>query len=138
MDDAAVASVVERSLAGETQASRRARALLPRDYEPGSSTADARLIVVTQSSLGAVTLLPVLLTVCWLVGTVALLDIPISVTTALVGSISVGLGVDYAVHVTDRFGHELEAGLAPALALRARHGPSRAARHEASAAVGDD
>ncbi|WP_226006806.1 efflux RND transporter permease subunit [Natrinema salinisoli] len=58
------------------------------------------------ASLGAVTLVPVAFSVSWLLGTMALLDIPIGLVTALVGSISVGLGVDYAIHVSERFAEE--------------------------------
>lgn len=68
-------------------------------------------------SLGAVTVAPVLCTLSWLLGTMALLDVPVSVITALVGSIAVGLGVDYTIHVTERFTHELDRGLAPVTAL---------------------
>lgn len=58
------------------------------------------------ASLGAITLVPVAFSVSWLLGTMALLDIPIGLITALVGSISVGLGVDYAIHVSERFAEE--------------------------------
>jgi predicted RND superfamily exporter protein len=58
------------------------------------------------ASLGVITLVPVVFSVTWLLGTMALLDIPIGFITALVGSISVGLGVDYAIHVSERFAEE--------------------------------
>ncbi|MFC6954367.1 efflux RND transporter permease subunit [Halorubellus litoreus] len=60
------------------------------------------------ASLGLVTLLPIFCSVTWLLGTMWLLSIPIGLTTALVGSISVGLGVDYAIHVSERFAEEFE------------------------------
>ncbi|WP_276301834.1 efflux RND transporter permease subunit [Halorussus lipolyticus] len=69
------------------------------------------------ATLGALTLTPVVFTVSWLLGTMAVLEIPISLTTALVGSISLGLGVDYAIHVSERFSHELESGVEPMTAL---------------------
>lgn len=59
-------------------------------------------------SLGAITLLPVICSVTWLLGTMAILDIPIGVVTAVVGSISVGLGVDYAIHISERFAEEFD------------------------------
>ncbi|ELZ23040.1 hypothetical protein C477_02965 [Haloterrigena salina JCM 13891] len=71
-----------------------------------------------RASLGAVTLVPVAAAVSWLLGTMALLGIPINAVTALVGSIALGLGVDYAIHVTERFGGELEGGADAATALR--------------------
>lgn len=36
----------------------------------------------------------------------AVLDISISIITALVGSISVGIGVDYAIHISERYWEE--------------------------------
>ncbi len=70
-----------------------------------------------RASLGVITPVPVDFAVSWLLGTLALLGIPISMTTALVGSIALGLGSDYAIHVTERFGDELEAGVDTATAL---------------------
>ncbi|QIO23219.1 RND family transporter [Haloarcula sp. JP-L23] len=58
--------------------------------------------------LGLVTLLPIFCSVTWLLGTMWALSIPIGLTTALVGSISVGLGVDYAIHISQRFTEELD------------------------------
>ena len=69
------------------------------------------------ASLGAVTLAPVAATVAWLLGTMAALDLSLSLVTALVGSISLGLGVDYAIHVTERFADELDGSGDPGLAL---------------------
>ncbi|WP_175480132.1 efflux RND transporter permease subunit [Natrinema salaciae] len=70
-----------------------------------------------RASLGIVTLVPVTVAVSWLFGTLSLLEIPISMTTAIVGSIALGLGVDYAIHVTERFADELEGGADAASAL---------------------
>jgi len=58
------------------------------------------------SSLGAITIVPVILSVTWLFGTMATLGIPISLITAMVGSITVGIGVDYAIHVSERYWQE--------------------------------
>lgn len=58
-------------------------------------------------TLGAVTLLPVLLAVAWILGTMALLDIPFNVMTALITSFTIGLGVDYTIHVSERYVQEL-------------------------------
>ncbi|WP_436923022.1 efflux RND transporter permease subunit [Halosimplex amylolyticum] len=69
------------------------------------------------ASLGAVTLAPVAVTVAWLIGTMAALDLSLNLITALVGSISLGLGVDYAIHVTERFADELAASDDPGVAL---------------------
>ncbi|MFB6270784.1 MAG: RND family transporter [Halobacterium sp.] len=58
------------------------------------------------ATLGAVTLAPVAFTVAWLFGTMAVLGIQFTLVTALVGSVAVGLGVDYSIHVSERFAHE--------------------------------
>lgn len=60
-----------------------------------------------RATLGGLTLIPTLLSVSWIVGTMYLLDIPFSFTTAVIGSISIGLGIDYAIHITERYSHEL-------------------------------
>lgn len=60
------------------------------------------------ATLGAVTLLPVLFGLSWVLGAMAVAGIPFSFGTAIIGSVAIGLGVDYAVHVSERFGHELD------------------------------
>lgn len=60
------------------------------------------------ASLGAVTLLPVLFGLSWILGSMYLLGIPFSFATALIGSVTIGLGVDYAIHISERFGQELD------------------------------
>ena len=62
------------------------------------------------ASLGVVTLLPVTFAVSWIVGTMWLLGIPFNVMTALITSFTVGFGVDYSIHVAERYVQELEAG----------------------------
>jgi len=57
--------------------------------------------------LGVVTLLPVALAVPWIVGTMALLGIPLNVLTGTVTSFTIGLGVAYNVHVSSRYTLEL-------------------------------
>lgn len=59
------------------------------------------------ASLGAITLLPVALTVTWILGTMYLLDIPFNIVTGMITSITIGLGVAYSIHVTERFTLEL-------------------------------
>ncbi|MFB6104151.1 MAG: MMPL family transporter [Halobacteriaceae archaeon] len=58
--------------------------------------------------LGIVTLLPVAFSVSWILGTMYLLDIPFNVLTGLITSLTVGLGVAYSIHVSERFSHELD------------------------------
>ncbi|MFC6838034.1 MMPL family transporter [Halomarina ordinaria] len=65
---------------------------------------------VTEGSatLGAVTLLPVVLSVSWILGTMYLLDIPFNILTGMITSLTVGLGVAYSIHLSERFNQELE------------------------------
>jgi len=62
----------------------------------------------SSASLGGVTLVPVVLGISWILGTMYLADIPFSFATAIIGSIAIGLGVDYAIHMSERYGHELD------------------------------
>ncbi|MFC3476137.1 efflux RND transporter permease subunit [Halobacterium litoreum] len=60
------------------------------------------------ASLGAVTMVPVVAALGWILGAMYLLDIPFTTETAIIASIAIGLGVDYAIHVSERFVHELD------------------------------
>ncbi|WP_435156916.1 efflux RND transporter permease subunit [Haladaptatus sp. DFWS20] len=54
-------------------------------------------------SLGAVTMLPVVFALSWILGTMYLLSIPFNSETAIIASIAIGIGVDYAIHISERF-----------------------------------
>ena len=56
--------------------------------------------------LGLATVVPVLVALAWTLGTMALLDIPYNAETAIITGIAIGLGVDYAIHVSVRFRQE--------------------------------
>ena len=60
------------------------------------------------ASLGAVTLLPVAFSVTWILGTMFLLDIPFNVVTGMITSLTIGLGVAYSIHLSERYTQELE------------------------------
>ncbi len=60
--------------------------------------------------LGAVTVVPVALVLGLVFGGMYLLDVPLTLLTALLVSITIGLGIDYSIHVSDRFAQELERG----------------------------
>ncbi|RQG92213.1 MMPL family transporter [Natrarchaeobius chitinivorans] len=59
-------------------------------------------------SLGLVTLAPVVIALAWLLGTMALLDVPFNSETAVITSLAIGLGVDYSIHLGERFVVERE------------------------------
>ncbi|MFD1564065.1 RND family transporter [Haloarchaeobius amylolyticus] len=60
------------------------------------------------ASLGVVTLGPVLMTLCWVLGTMWLLEIPFNYITGMIASLTIGLGIDYSIHVSERYHQELE------------------------------
>jgi predicted RND superfamily exporter protein len=70
-------------------------------------------------TLGVITMLPVVLALTLIVGTMHLLDIPFNIMTALITSFTIGMGVDYAIHVSERYVYELERHDESIEALRA-------------------
>jgi predicted RND superfamily exporter protein len=60
------------------------------------------------ATLGAFTLLPVVLSVTWILGTMALLGIPFNILTGMITSLTVGLGVAYSIHLSERYNQELD------------------------------
>ncbi|UPM44174.1 efflux RND transporter permease subunit [Halocatena salina] len=53
--------------------------------------------------LGVLTLVPVVIALAWLLGTMAVLDVPFNSETVVITSLAIGLGVDYSIHVSERF-----------------------------------
>jgi hypothetical protein len=47
------------------------------------------------------------MTLTWVLGTMALLDIPFNIVTGMITGLTIGLGVDYSLHVSERFNQEL-------------------------------
>ena len=60
--------------------------------------------------LGVIAVAPILLVLLWVLGTMALTGIPYNVVTALITALSIGIGVDYTIHIIHRFTEELEGG----------------------------
>lgn len=54
-------------------------------------------------ALGAVTLFPLLLVIIWTTGSMKVLSIPLNVVTVTIAAITVGIGIDYSIHITQRF-----------------------------------
>jgi predicted RND superfamily exporter protein len=69
------------------------------------------------ATLGAVTLVPVALAVAWITGSMAALGIPFNVMTALITSFTIGLGIDYSIHVSERYVYELNRDIGTEAAL---------------------
>jgi uncharacterized protein len=57
--------------------------------------------------LGVVTMVPSVLVVAWVLGSMWLLGISFNVMTAMVASLAIGIGVPYGIHITNRFTEDL-------------------------------
>jgi len=53
--------------------------------------------------IGIISLSPVIISAIWIIGTMSLLNIPLTITTITVASLAVGLGIDYSIHMTYSF-----------------------------------
>lgn len=60
--------------------------------------------------LGLITLLPIVLAATFLVGTMRHYDIPFNTLTATILSITIGVGIDYSIHIVHRFVDEYKEG----------------------------
>lgn len=71
---------------------------LREDCGLSSSTVYRKLELLRESAL-----VPVVIALAWLLGTMAVLDIPFNSETVVITSLAIGLGVDYSIHVSERF-----------------------------------
>ncbi len=79
------------------------------------------LIMDRGAALGGLALLPSALTIVWIWGALYLLDISLNPITMTVGALTVGLGVDYGIHITSRFANEVSIkGIRDATSLAIR------------------
>ncbi|WP_277541849.1 efflux RND transporter permease subunit [Haloarcula laminariae] len=63
-------------------------------------------VIEGRASLGLVNIVPVVVTVALLAGTMRYLGIPLNAITGTMLALTIGLGVDYSVHVVHRFADE--------------------------------
>jgi len=59
------------------------------------------------ASLGIVTLLPVLFSVTWILGTMWLIEMPFNALTGTIAALTIGLGIAYSIHISSRYTLEL-------------------------------
>lgn len=59
-------------------------------------------------SLGVLVLIPVVVSLAWLLGVMSVLGISFNSETAVITSLAIGLGVDYSIHAGERFVDERE------------------------------
>lgn len=69
-------------------------------------------------SHGFIAVGPIVLVLLWVLGTMALLGIPYNVITALITALSIGIGVDYTIHVIHRYDEEFADCRDPEAAAR--------------------
>jgi len=60
--------------------------------------------------LAVIAVAPILVVLLWVLGSMTILGIPYNVVTALITALSIGIGVDYTIHVIHRFTEELDSG----------------------------
>lgn len=81
---------------------------------------------VGSATLGIVTLAPIVCSVAWILGTMALLGVPFNAITGTITSLTVGLGVAYNIHMTERYllerRHDNDAGEALRRSVRGTGG----------------
>ena len=78
------------------------------------------LLLLTMRSLryAVVTIVPIGLVVAWLYALMYLLGFSLNFVTATIGAISIGVGIDYSIHMTERFREELRRAPTKMQALR--------------------
>jgi predicted RND superfamily exporter protein len=63
--------------------------------------------------LGIITGIPPVLVLGWMYMTMMLAGIPLNMMTAMVGAIIIGLGIDYPIHIVNRWVYETDEGNSP-------------------------
>jgi len=63
--------------------------------------------------LAVIAVVPIVLVLLWVLGSMTILGIPYNVVTALITALSIGIGVDYTIHIIHRFTEELDGGKSP-------------------------
>jgi len=61
------------------------------------------IIAYRRFTLGLIVLIPVLISIIWILGTMSLIGYNLDVLTITVTSLTIGIGIDYAIHATERF-----------------------------------
>jgi predicted RND superfamily exporter protein len=64
------------------------------------------MIVYRNFTLGIIAVVPVAISTVWILGTMFLLGISINVFTVMVTALTIGLGIDYSIHIIERFREE--------------------------------
>ena len=73
-------------------------------------------ITVRQPALALIAVGPIVLVLIWVLGTMALLGIPYTIITSIITALSIGIGVDYTIHMIHRYREEYSHLREPELA----------------------
>jgi predicted RND superfamily exporter protein len=65
------------------------------------------LIAMRSARYAVVTVIPIGLVVAWLYGIMFVTGFALNFVTATIGAVSIGVGIDYSIHMTQRFREEL-------------------------------
>ena len=63
-------------------------------------------VTVRQPALALIAVGPIVLVLIWVLGTMALLGIPYTIITSIITALSIGIGVDYTIHMIHRYREE--------------------------------
>ena len=87
---------------------------------PIAAAAALVLLLLTMRSIryAVVTVVPVGLVVAWLYALMYVIGFSLNFVTASIGAISIGVGIDYSIHMTERFREELRRAETKVQALR--------------------
>ncbi len=63
-------------------------------------------VTLRQPALAVIAVAPIVLALLWVLGTMALFGIPYTLVTSMITALSIGIGVDYTIHVIHRYREE--------------------------------
>jgi predicted RND superfamily exporter protein len=67
-------------------------------------------LIAGSATFGIATIIPIAFSVAWILGTMAVLDIPFNAITGTITSLTIGLGIAYNIHMGERYRLELSRG----------------------------
>ena len=87
---------------------------------PIAAAAAIVLLLIAMRSLkyAVVTIIPIGLVVAWLYGLMYLTGVALNYVTATIGAVSLGVGIDYSIHITERFREEMRRASTKVQALQ--------------------
>lgn len=75
-------------------------------------------IFMRSARLAVVSITPILMTVAWLYALMEIMGFSINTVTATIAAVSIGIGIDFAIHFAMRYREELASGRSPIEAVR--------------------